>query len=164
MTDTIPTPSKKRKIVNPRSKRPDNIIPMGDQRDKLTVRGLDPKLWSTRWFKDTGDSGFKIVAAENAGWSFVYSDEVTGIGNEQIFESEYAGGSVIRRPGDPKTTGEFIYLMKIPKKWFDEAQKAKQEIVNETERAMYEATNPEGSGTEGSYAPKGYRKGINIKR
>lgn len=153
----------KKKVIDPKSERPKDLKTMAEQRDKLGVVGLGPE-WKARWFIDKGEGGERIRSAQLAGWSFVDPTEVESVGEEQIFESEFGGGSIIRRPGNPKTTGEMIYLMKIPAKWFDEAQWEKELKIREQEEALRATATVDGSGVDGMYAPKGHHAGINIRK
>lgn len=160
---TTQTNQNQKKKINPKSKRPEHIVPMHAQRDQLSVEGIGPE-WECYWFLDKSDQGHEIRSAMRAGWSFVEATEIESVGDDYVFDSEFGGGNIIRKPGNPKTTGEFLYLMKIPKKWAEQGRKEQQKLVDATEQTMMTTGSPDGKGVEELTAIKGHKAGINIKR
>lgn len=125
-------------------KRPERV-PVGGFRDKLTVQGRDPNF-VYRWVLDMDATGSRVLNFLQGGYEFVKGDEVI-IGETYVFASpDY--GSIIRRPGNKQ--GDYLYLMKIRKEYYEEDAKAKQDLVNQTEDALYSPDSLRGD-REGVY-------------
>lgn len=121
-----------------RASKPDRI-PVGGFRDKLTVRFNDPEhreKYYARWVLDTNEQGAAIVKYFQAGYEFIPSNEVT-VGQTHVFKSEDVG-TIVRQPADKE--GRYLYLMRLPIEFFEEDQKNKARIVDESEESLY---NPE---------------------
>jgi len=100
-------------------------VPVGGRRDITAVHGLDPNYIS-RWVNDK-DSRIEMVKA--AGYEHVQSAKV---GDSHVDGTHNEDGVVSRDMGKSVTA----YLMKQKREYFDEDQKAKQEIVDETEESI----------------------------
>ena len=127
--------------------RPDRV-PLG-QRGRLTYdaellkelksQGLVPRLVS--------DKPGRIADALRAGYRFVQSDGK--IGDEKAGDPSSPGAILTAHIG----SGENGFLMVIPKEFYEEDQKAKQDQVDATEEAM-KAPATLGPGTIGkTYGP-----------
>ena len=111
-----------------RAQRPSRT-PVSGFRDKLTVSGKDPNFMY-RWVADYSEDGQRIWAFDEAGYEFVKSDEVEGVGQNHVYESSNVG-SIVRRPsGD----GRYLYLMKVPREFYEETQQMKEEQLRQMER------------------------------
>lgn len=131
------------------SERPNRQSIKESYRNILTVEGKDPN-YEYRWILDrygrndddagTYHPGQRIMRFQNSGWELVYSSEVS-VGESHVYKTENVG-SIVRIPAGQ---GEFQYLMKIKKEWYDEDQANKQEEIDEIEESMGRA------GKEGQY-------------
>lgn len=117
--------------------RPERIN-MSDFRDKLTVKGTDPD-YEYRWVKDASENGQRILMFTSAGWDFVTSESGVVIGQSQVYKSDNVG-SIIRQPAGE---GEYLYLMKILKEWYDEDKLQGQKRIDELEGSMARDTGKE---------------------
>lgn len=116
------------RVSNTRS-RPKRVR-VGGNRDILTVVGKDNDF-VYRWVKDRGETGDRIHRFREAAYEFVDSSVVSklGIGENFVYDTQDLG-SLIRKPsGD----GEFLYLMRISKDFYDEDQTVKQIDIQEGE-------------------------------
>jgi hypothetical protein len=122
------------------SERPDRQKLRENFRNILTVDGKSPD-YEYRWILDTYGRtddeqgkyypGQRILKFQQLGWDFVKHGEVT-VGEAQVYKTENIG-SLVRVPAG---RGEYQYLMKIKKEWYDEDQKIKQKEVDELEGAI----------------------------
>jgi len=110
--------------------------PVG-MRNRLSVQGMKDEF-HYRIFNDTDD---RIQNALAAGYEFVPADEVR-IGNSRVNLPTAEGSNAEVSVGG----GTKGYLMRIPKEWFEEDQKAKAEQVEAREVAL---KNPALDGTYG---------------
>lgn len=122
-------------------------VPVSGNRDILTVVGQDPNF-VYRWVKDKSESGQRIFRFVQAAYEFV--DSTTGdydIGDSFVYESQDVG-SLIRKPaGD----GEYLYLMRIAREFYDEDQALKQINIKEKEDMITRERDPNSSGDDGQY-------------
>lgn len=116
--------------------------PAGQPRQRLTVEGLDPNK-KYYWAKE-----IQFRELEEAGYTFTTANDSIKTGDLK----ELSPGSRITKPAS-RTNDEKLYLMEIPKKWYEENQKVKQDEIDNHEREMF---NPDD--TETSYKVKGTRK------
>lgn len=123
---------------NPRSKRPVERTPVHGARDVLTVRGKKDDL-VYRWVLDKDENGQRIFMFKNAGYEFVKGDEVQ-IGQSMVYNSENVG-SIVRVPDK---AGGYMFLMAIPKEWYEEDQNEKQRQVLDSESQMIKPDEDEG--------------------
>jgi hypothetical protein len=111
------------------SDRPDRSrptrIPLG-QRNRLTFTNLDPAFV----YRVINDQEDRLIRAQEAGYEFVSSDQQ--LGDTTVMTPKKVGKKVSKPVGN----GVNGYLMRIPKEWYDEDQKAKMKKVDESERAM----------------------------
>jgi hypothetical protein len=80
---------------------------------------------------DVSENGQRIHRFLMGGWEFAPKENLS-IGSEMVFTSENVG-SIVRVPGG---RGEYLYLMRIPKEWFEEDRAAKADTILETERKV----------------------------
>ena len=99
--------------------------PLG-ARNRLSFSDLDPK-YSYRVINDTDD---RLDRAQDAGYEFVASKEK--LGDARVAEGSIPGSNVAKPVGNGVTG----YLMRIPKKFYDEDQAAKEASILETEKSM----------------------------
>ncbi len=116
-------------------------IPAGMPRKKLTTQGLDP---NKKYFYAKPD---QFQELQDAGYTFTTNQDITTGDIPKEHE-----GSRISIPAS-RSNDEKLYLMEIPKKWYDENQKAKHAQIDEHEREMFNRGD-----TETSYTVKGTRK------
>ena len=123
-------------------------VPVGGDRDILTVLGKDPD-YVYRWVKDTNENGGRIFRYTQALYAFV--DRATaaqyGIGESFVYESQDVG-TLVRKPAG---NGEYLYLMRIAKEYYDEDQDAKQARIQETENGITRSRDPESNKDDGQY-------------
>ena len=122
-------------------------IPVSGRRDILTVGNREPDF-VYRWVKDYHETGGRIQQFIDAGYDFVKPEDHQ-IGETYVFRSEDVGGSITRRP-DGKT-GEYLYLMRINRDWYDEDQEAKQRMVDEQDARAF---RPDGYEDEAPGSPE----------
>jgi hypothetical protein len=99
--------------------------PLG-ARNRLTFSNLDPEF-QYRVINDVDD---RLMRAQEAGYEFVESPEQ--LGDKKVAEASKIGTSVSKPVGN----GTIGYLMRIPKKWYEEDQAAKQKQIDQTEAAL----------------------------
>jgi hypothetical protein len=120
------------------SKRPDRSkkerVPLG-ARNRLGFRNLD-KRFHYHLINDQDD---RLARAQEAGYEFVESDEK--MGDTRVAEGTTLGSRVSKPVGND-TTG---YLMRIPMKFYNEDQAAKEANLVEKEEDMQPKT------TDGQY-------------
>ena len=117
-------------------------------RSKLAVHGKDPNF-EYRWVIDSKDSGAIIKMRINEDWVLVHADEISDVGEDSVFKSEFAGGSIVRIPAN--SDGVFYYLMKIKKEWYDADQKTKADEIDAREDAVMGRNVGEGLDDEDTY-------------
>jgi hypothetical protein len=112
-----------------KTKRPDRSVkkrvPLG-ARNRLSFSDLDERF-NYRVINDQED---RLSRAEDAGYEFVESD--SKLGDTRVAEGSVPGSKVAKPVGN-NVTG---YLMRIPKKFYDEDQAAKVARIQETEDSM----------------------------
>lgn len=121
-----------------RAERPDRV-PVSGNRDILTVQGKDDS-YHYRWVLDQNESGQRIFKFLRAGYEFVTKDQGIKVGESLVYKSDN-NGSIIRSPGG---NGQFLYLMRIPREWYEEDQRAKQNLVRENEKSINKASTDDG--------------------
>ena len=107
--------------------------PVGGYRDILTIEGRREDL-HYRWVLDSNEDGKNIWKFRNGGWQFVMADELDGIGQDMVMKSRNIG-TLIRVPANRQ--GDYLYLMAIPKEWYEENQRQKQQEIDEREKSMF---------------------------
>lgn len=115
-------------------------VPMGTHRDILTVDGLDKENYKHRWVLDAGERGQRILRYELAGYSLCPADGLS-IGEAMVYKSE-SEGSIVRVPNGK--SGEYLYLMRISREWYDGDQDAKEENRVDVEKQVSRASGEDG--------------------
>lgn len=141
----------KLKAKDERKKR----IPLGAQRIKGVVADKDPR-YHYHWINDQPG---RIVMAIDGGYELVPREGVdvgtTGDKNNNLGSmiSQYAGRN---ESGTPFNR----YLMRIRKSWYDEDQKDKQSVADNTDKAIRTGKFKRGANPDSAYVPK---NGIKIQ-
>lgn len=98
-------------------------------KNKLVTTNLDQANYVYRWVNDTDA---RILDLKERGYEFVDKDgKIVG---DMSIDSAKSESSIISQRMGGGITG---YLMAIPKEFYEEDQKLKQEKVDELERAMF---------------------------
>lgn len=105
-------------------------VPLGVARSKMAVPELQG--FQMRWIND--DEG-RIQQAQMGGYEFVMSSEVPTFGDPDIDNTNRDLGARVSRVVD-RATGKKAYLMKIKREFYEEDQREKLRIVNETDDAI----------------------------
>lgn len=131
-------------------------IPVNGARDILTVKDKDPN-YEYRWVIDVPG---RLDKFKQAGYEVVTAD--LEIGQKAVDSNEKLGSAIITSRG-----GATLVLMRIPKEWYDEDQKAKQDKVDALEETLQAELRAGGfpgvgSGDRGTYVPTG--GGLQIQR
>jgi hypothetical protein len=109
-------------------------VSVAEQRNKLTVYGLDHDNFYYRWVNDIDD---RLGTFIRAGYEFVKGSEVGEVGDPTVETSQGTDSRVSKGVGG----GTKAFLMKIPREIFNEDQAAKEADILETERAMRRSKN-----------------------
>ena len=99
--------------------------PLG-ARNRLTFGEQDPNYV----YRVINDQDDRLKAAQEAGYEFVSGDGE--LGDKRVAE----GGKIDSRISKPVGNGVRGFLMRIPREFYEEDQKAKAERIDATERAM----------------------------
>lgn len=106
-------------------------IPVASNRAPLQVKGLDNENFHYRFVLDVDD---RLDIFKQAGYEFVRHDgRGKIIVGEPTIESSDDKSCVVTKPAG---RGLKLFLMKIPKKWYEEDQKAKRDEIKKVEEAM----------------------------
>jgi hypothetical protein len=147
--------------ANPAKERPESesleprvVRPRRDSldgfRSKLAVRGKDP-AYAYRFVLDTDcieekdgtvmlRPGQNILMRQADGWELVDGKSVS-VGSTNVYSTDNTG-SVIRIPSG--SDGQFLYLMRIRKEWFEDDKAAKAKRVLDTESLIQDTPSEEG--------------------
>lgn len=110
------------------SKRPDRV-PLYDQaRNVLTVKGKEDGF-EYRWFNDEDE---RISNAKLGGWEIVTNEDLK-IGDRTVDSTGASSASPVSKKVG---LGVTAFLMRIPKEFYDEDQRKKQEALDERENTM----------------------------
>lgn len=106
-------------------------VPVASNRAPLAYKGLDKDNFSYRWVIEKDD---RIATFLEAGYEFV---KPTGemVGDPTIDSSKQVGSRVTKSAG---YGGLKLYLMFLPKQFYDEDQLVKQREIDELENTMRE--------------------------
>ena len=115
-----------------RAKRPDRT-PIHEARDRLTIKGKDP-AFVYRIVKDKPDRIDMFLAA---GYEVVTDD--VQVGDKKVATPGKEGSPVKINLG----RNEHGYLMRIPREWFEEDQKAKELELKAREEQMVQKAKQE---------------------
>lgn len=99
--------------------------PLG-ARNRLTFGEQDPNYV----YRVINDQDDRLQRAQEAGYEFVVSD--TQLGDKRVAE----GGSIDSRVSKPVGNGVRGFLMRIPREYYDDDQKAKAARIDDIEQAM----------------------------
>lgn len=113
-------------------------IPVGDNRDILTVEGKEDGF-VYRWVVDIDN---RIQRFLDGGYEFVEHNVAVGVPSARQAQTD---GKTVMKPTGGTTTS---YLMRIKQEWYDEDQAVKAKRVDESEAAMKRKLN---SGEDGQY-------------
>lgn len=108
--------------VRERKKR----TPVGGARDVLTLTGKDPN-YEYRFVVDVPG---RIQRFLDGGWEVVTDPHE--VGQVVVDRGTRVGSAVTKASGDGRT----LVAMRIPKEWYDEDQKAKQERLDALDASM----------------------------
>lgn len=96
------------------------------RRQLLNVVGKDPNYV----YRIVNDDGDRVAQLQDVGYEHVPKDDVK-VGDKRVENASSEGSLTQISVGQ----GRKAYLMRIRKDWYEEDQKAKQDYVDETERA-----------------------------
>lgn len=140
------SPAENQSRVSGSKSRPKRVPITGD-RDVLTVVGKD-KDYEYRWVRDNSESGARIFRFLQAAYEFVDATKgAHGIGDSFVYET-HDMGSLVRKPGG---NGQYLFLMRIPKEFYDEDALAKQVSITEQEQDIVRERDPHSKGDDGQY-------------
>lgn len=112
-------------------------ISVNQQRDRLSVRGLDTNNFYYRWFNDFEG---RIENALQAGYVFVEKSEIQSSGDPTVDTSRGTDSRIRKGVGG----GKVAYLMKLPIEYKKEYDAEKEAEILETERAMQRLKHKDG--------------------
>ncbi len=140
------SPAENQSRVSGSKSRPKRV-PISGDRDVLTVIGKD-KDYEYRWVRDTSETGSRIFRFLQAAYEFVDATKGThGIGDSFVYET-HDMGSLVRKPAGG---GDYLYLMRIPKEFFEEDAKAKQNSILAQEKDIVRERDPHSNSDDGQY-------------
>ncbi len=102
-------------------------VPVASNRAPLTYKGLDRENFEPRFVLDRDD---RIAMFLEAGYEFV-KPTGSAVGEKTVESSSGLDSRVSKSTG-----GRKLYLMQLPKKFYDADQLAKQKVVDEIEQSM----------------------------
>ena len=102
-------------------------VPVASNRAPLTYKGLDRENFEPRFVLDRDD---RIAMFLEAGYEFVKPNG-SSVGDKTVESSSGLDSRVSKSSG-----GRKLYLMQLPKKFYNEDQLAKQKVVDEIENGM----------------------------
>lgn len=105
-------------------------VPLGVARSKMAVPEIPG--FKFRWINDLQG---RVLQAQQGGYEFVTSAEVPTFGDYDVDNVNRDLGARVSRVVD-KTTGMKAYLMKIKREYWEEDQREKQKVVDETDQAI----------------------------
>lgn len=121
------TPEKKAEAAPVRQRvTRETRTPVDGARDILTVRGKDPNF-EYRWVID---SPGRIQRFQEGGWEV--DTAASEVGQKTVDRESKVGSATTKASGDGRT----YVLMRIPKEWYEEDQKAKQDRITALESSM----------------------------
>lgn len=109
--------------------------PVGSQRAPLRYKGLDKENFEPRWVLDSGD---RLATFLDAGYEFVKpTSQGLRVGDPTVDSSKGLDGRVSKSAG--RGSKERLYLMQLPRKFYEADQLLKQREVDATEETMHVA-------------------------
>lgn len=105
-------------------------VPFGARRSKLQLSDEEAKALSdsgyvTRWVNDRDG---RVERALSGGYVFVSPEEATSVGGFQLGEGNTDKGAKVSKIVSKGDTQIRAYLMKIKREYYEEDQKAKEEV------------------------------------
>lgn len=128
-----------------------NRVPIGGRRTKLQLSRKDLeslKDYKLRWINDVGG---RVLEAEAGGYEFVTPEEARSLGEGAIHQGNSDLGARVSKVVDRH--GTRAYLMKIPREYWEEDQKVKEEANAQVDRALRPVSQG-GQTIEQGYTPK----------
>jgi len=120
------TPSREESVRSDKER-----IPVSSQRAPLRYKGLDTKNFVQRWVLDKDD---RLQVFQDAGYEFVKPTvQGTSVGDPTVDSSKGLDTRVHKTAGFGNLR---LYLMQIPRKWYEEDQAKKQLEVDASEESM----------------------------
>ncbi len=113
-------------------------VPVASSRSPLTVKGFDQKNYQGRWVVDIDD---RIQTFLDGGYEFVPKSEIHSAG-ERTTESSSGLDSRVSKPAG---RGRTLYLMRLPRKFYEEDRKAKDIEIDRTEEGLKKPLKGEGT-------------------
>lgn len=107
------------------------------QQGPQSVAGMLEPGFQYRFVNDTGS---RIENFKAAGYEFVEDPDLY-VGDSRVFDPSQTGSAKVVTSND----GSKAYLMRIKDEWYKEDQKAKQDRIDELEKAM---TKPASQGAD----------------
>lgn len=98
------------------------------QRGPQSIAGEKDPNFEYRFVNDTGS---RVANFQSAGYELVQDADIV-VGDSRVFDPSDLGSAKCVTSND----GTKSFLMRIKKEWHQEDQTAKQQMVNETEKAM----------------------------
>ncbi len=117
-------------------------IPVASNRAPLQFKGVDQENFAPRWVMDKDD---RIPMFLEAGYTFVNRGEQKIVG-ERTVDSKTLDTRVSKSSG-----GRQLFLMQLPKKFYDQDQAAKQRAVDELEKSMQRPVKNKDDGDNPDY-------------
>lgn len=138
----------------PRKVEKPTRVPLGTRRSKLQVPGI--KGYKLRWINDVDG---RCESAVEGGYVFVEKSEVPEkIGQGALHQDNTDINSRVSKVvsrGNKKPVRAF--LMKIKNEWYEEDQRAKEEVNQQIDEALRQG-KPGGNVVDNQYVPKGHRQ------
>jgi len=109
-------------------------VPVSGMRDIMTVLNKE-EGYAYRWVTDIDEKGSRIYKYKRGGWEMSPLETTEGeiiVGEEAVFRTENKEDIIRLHVG----AGQFAYLMRIKKEWYDEDQKAKADAIDEVEATI----------------------------
>lgn len=114
------------------------------------------KDYKYAWVLDTSEAGPNCLKYINRDYEFVTTDDGLQIGSSFEYESK-SDGSIYRVPAG-KADSRYLFLMKIPKEWYNEDFAEEQRKIDARERNMLKPDKADGQygHSEITRGPLGY--------
>lgn len=124
-------------------------VPVSGMRDIMTVLNKE-EGYEYRWVTDVDEKGSRIYKYKRGGWEMSPLQTADGniiVGEEAVFRTEAKEDIIRLHVGG----GQFGYLMRIKKEWYDEDQKDKAAEID----AMEDTITGTGSSTGENFGQYG---------
>jgi hypothetical protein len=104
-------------------------VPVSSSRAPLEVKGFDHKNFYGRWVADIDE---RIQTFLDGGYEFTKKSDIHKAG-ERTVDSSSGLDSRVSKPGG---RGATLYLMQLPRKFYEEDRKAKDAAIDQTEEGL----------------------------